>query len=475
MSNFTVTRKLTEIAFEIDEIGGYKNHVAARILNAGVLLGALLDIIRYLGLLFLKSPYEGLNNRIKRIDAKSTKIDSLTYLIQIIKHLALIILTPLGMISPRLILTIYREFLPGPKELKRKFYSDCRIKILSNNPDVKEENLKKIAKFVYSFLIKDSDFFLKTTAHTIPDVKFLINYPENKIFVQMPKIFGRGSYKTVYEGCKFTVERDSCYSWSIHASMVALLRVPKKIPEAQNENRIASKFISKHLVKMSEDTFYDAEEWVMVSDKIPFFYSRLIPKSKNSSNLCSTPENFDNAHPYTFNDLIYGLMGIAEALAEIHEAGHIHRDIKPANIGIQWNKEGFLADLGFVIESNKIHHRSLTAKYAPPELVHNGKWKVNSQTAEGDLWSLGLTILQIMHPLHRLPRLMEVKNNPETFKDTLFCDWPAKNEAEIKLQHLISKLLSIDPADRGTAYEVFLTLKKIYSLSTADPFSVHAH
>ena len=90
------------------------------------------------------------------------------------------------------------------------------------------------------------------------------------------------------------------------------------------------------------------------------------------------------------------------ALSRLHMLGVIHRDIKPSNIlftGGARDPEVTLADLGlcrFVESSGLQSHTGKVQSlwYRAPEVF----WKSERQTTEADVWSLGVTIAEMLLP-----------------------------------------------------------------------------
>ncbi len=211
----------------------------------------------------------------------------------------------------------------------------------------------------------------------------------------------------------------------------------------------------------------------MVGEKFPIFFDDILDNLK-------TPTNFNPS----VRKLIRASKGIAKGLTEIHSKKYMHRDIKPGNLAIRENGKGIIIDLGSLIKSGQKHGWDLTPSYAPPELMRRDvktqsvNWIQNSQTMQGDLWSLGLTLYQIFHPQHQLPsplnrkisgtqlnnELFKIQKNASDFKKTLFKNWTTTNKGEAKLHAVIAKLLSVTPHDRGTAREAYLGLKKVHKI-----------
>ncbi|KAL8226630.1 hypothetical protein R6Q57_016462 [Mikania cordata] len=90
---------------------------------------------------------------------------------------------------------------------------------------------------------------------------------------------------------------------------------------------------------------------------------------------------------------------ILNGLDYLHAHKIVHRDIKPANLLVNKNMEVKIADFGV----SKIMHRSLdacdsyvgTCAYMSPERFDPGSYGVNYNGYSGDIWSLGLTMLEL--------------------------------------------------------------------------------
>lgn len=79
----------------------------------------------------------------------------------------------------------------------------------------------------------------------------------------------------------------------------------------------------------------------------------------------------------------------------MRQFGFIHRDIKPANILIDGDGSAILADLGFATSDSKIFEdrrvKAGSPLYMAPEIL-----KDNAYSAKGDIWSLGIVLLEML-------------------------------------------------------------------------------
>lgn len=509
MSDFNITRNLIRMNAEMNAKGGYRNEACSRFKNIGVLKSALFAI-KHLSLAILKIPSAPFANCCDYLK-KNIKISAGSYqdhLIEAIKNIALVILSPISIVSPQLMNLICEKLFPETKEpepsseinlpnakpivppsiikpvmniSKKEFYAECIPLILTNDLNIDAKDAKEITKKAYHELIKNPVVLnTRITSYPgIPHVEMIASLANKTFIAQTDKLLGEGAFKKVYDGYAFTYNPDSVNSPKVAITAVAILRCQSAFMNPLEENDIAAKFNSKYVVKKSLTTFQVGNDCILVSDKLPFFFVNVFPKNGARTVegfLPSNPKNIYPNLPYTFKDLIRGVKGAAKGLAAIHKENYMHRDIKPDNIAIQQNGKGTVVDLGFVIEAGKDHDLGFTPWYIPPESTDANNWKKNSQTIEGDLWALGVSLFEIFHPTHKSPyhgdseneilkALLEIKKDPQKFEDNLLVGWLPKNDAEVQLQTLIAQLISVDPKKRGTALEAAKALKLIQSMA----------
>lgn len=369
------------------------------------------------------------------------------------------------------------------KIIKVKFYENCKAYILNEGLEISDENAQRITKNIYKNLVKTTVTPIKQPKITketgIDQVKLIVSFADKSIVFEMDQLLDSGSYKEVYQGYHFKLDTKTETSIKISTSQVAVLRVKENIEKAKKENKYSDNFDSSHVVKKSKYDFNDGSDWVMISEKLPFFFHKVFSyDSKTDAELIA-----DLRLRYPFKKLIRGSKGVAKGLSEIHKKNGTHRDVKPANFAINKFGKGVVTDLGYFIQNGEFHSASLSPYYAPPELVTKSisgayRWRRNAQNAKGDLWAFGMSLYKIYHPenLFAYPvetnsasgcrcALAKIKADPATFQTNLFKSWPAKNPAEVKLQALIAKLLSVQPEKRGTRREAYLDLKAIERLA----------
>ncbi|SDM53740.1 serine/threonine-protein kinase [Allokutzneria albata] len=139
---------------------------------------------------------------------------------------------------------------------------------------------------------------------------------------------------------------------------------------------------------------------------------------------------------------------LLSALEAAHGAGVVHRDVKPANVLLADNGDALLADFGIAV-----HHTdtALTAtgmligsvEYMAPERL-NG----TDGGAEGDLYSLGVTLFQALEGISPFRR-----NTPTATLTAVLIDEVPQLSSTGSLATLITRLLDKDPVTRPNLSE----------------------
>lgn len=100
----------------------------------------------------------------------------------------------------------------------------------------------------------------------------------------------------------------------------------------------------------------------------------------------------------SFQTIIKCFYSIISAVEYIHQENCAHRDIRPLNILINKDGDFFLSDLGLVkyVQPGESSMTNEGARfYRAPELTNLSKWPKAKECFAGDIWALGLTMLQV--------------------------------------------------------------------------------
>lgn len=346
-----------------------------------------------------------------------------------------------------------------------------KLKIYPNS--TRRDKIEDIAFRIYEILFsateKDNDRVVKNLK--MRKIGIVARFGVDLYLIQTKIKIGGGKDKTAYNALiiKF-IREEPLLKFAV--DILALVE-NRNILSAIDEDNLATCFESSHIIKKSIENFFLNNKFYSVAEKLLFDLGKVTSCAVNMS----------------YVHKIYVLKGAAKGLAEIHRKGYMHRDIKPENIAISKNKKGVVIDLGFTIKRDASHTIDFTPIYAPPELVipfaapirpnedPSDYWYLNQQTPAGDLWAFGMTVFEVTHPKHEEPYFVRkaltfeeinmayngVKlTDRSVFLSKLFEERPAQSSHEILNQALITKLLSIEPSNRGTAEELYQDLKQIY-------------
>ncbi|GAA2837637.1 hypothetical protein GCM10010441_72460 [Kitasatospora paracochleata] len=136
--------------------------------------------------------------------------------------------------------------------------------------------------------------------------------------------------------------------------------------------------------------------------------------------------------------------GLLDGLEAAHEAGVIHRDVKPANVLLGRDGEILLADFGIAVDPRDPRLTSTGAVFGTPGYTAPERWLGAPSSAEGDLFSLGVTLYEAVEGV--LPF-------PDTDPIASLRQAPRPPEQAGRLGSLLNALLNGDPARRPTVAE----------------------
>ncbi|MFN7105039.1 MAG: serine/threonine-protein kinase [Pyrobaculum sp.] len=153
---------------------------------------------------------------------------------------------------------------------------------------------------------------------------------------------------------------------------------------------------------------------------------------------------------------------LAEGLYDIHRHNVVHLDIKPENIMFK-DRVVKIGDMGIakVITGSYVYSSYMSPAYAAPEV------KRGQATYASDIYSLGCVIYEALTGI-----------NPNVFVENKYQTPPPSTynkEVPPWLDHLLLKMLTIDPAGRPTAAELVTFLKRVVEVDNAVEMSHMRH
>lgn len=194
----------------------------------------------------------------------------------------------------------------------------------------------------------------------------------------------------------------------------------------------------------------------------------------------------DNKH-FTTNGLLVKkvFLQICSAINYCHEHGVYHCDVKPENLLLDADDNVFLCDFGLSTTSAYIEPNVCigSSYYMPPERISfdSGKYpgpkvrghklKKNCPSCNGDLWSLGIILINLT--CIRNPWLKADKKEDNTFyyftKDVTVLKQILPLSDALFL--LLSKILQLDPKKRMSLQRMMKEVSSITSFTNGGPLS----
>jgi len=212
---------------------------------------------------------------------------------------------------------------------------------------------------------------------------------------------------------------------------------------AAEESRSRFRREFRALSRLSHPNILDVREWGLLGDR-PWFTMELLAGHDLREELPAL-QAMPPVERYRRVEQI--LVGVARALAYIHERGMIHRDVTPGNIHVGPDGELKLMDFGVVkemgAEMTAVGEVIGTVAYMPPEQIRG-----ESIDARADLYSLGAVLYRMLtgrrpFSAHTIHGFMEKHLNAVPAR-------PVNVEPAVPphLDEICMRLLEKEPSDR---------------------------
>ena len=231
------------------------------------------------------------------------------------------------------------------------------------------------------------------------------------------KVVGKGTNSVVYQGKKMNTSENVC------------------IKQITIKTTMAEKFARSEIELLKRVNHQNVLKYVAHFERGIYLYivtelcdSNLLTKIKNRGTKNS---EIDTLHLFA---------QILEGYQELRSKGYIHRDIKPENILIK-NRTVKLGDFGY----SSILKRSLikepfnvgTPLYMAPESLLS-----NTYSQKSDIWSLGVTLHELLHGVTPFTSQTEEELKKELRKPLKF------NVCSQQIMNLIANCLTYDVQSR---------------------------
>ncbi|KAJ3334952.1 putative serine/threonine-protein kinase iks1 [Gonapodya sp. JEL0774] len=192
---------------------------------------------------------------------------------------------------------------------------------------------------------------------------------------------------------------------------------------------------------------------------------------------------------FSAREIVRCLTLMAAAICYVHSRGIVHLDLKPGNfllhfqqgppkdLAAEWSDQAstpmvLLADFGEAETLPKtLTNKPGTLEYMPPELLSGSKIAADPSM---DMWSLGIDAYQVSYN-GNLPWQNSGSEDPDALRteiaslkvDSITFPHDAGSEPRVpwQVKHVITRLLSLDPAKRPSSREVLTELKSLYAIT----------
>jgi serine/threonine protein kinase len=155
------------------------------------------------------------------------------------------------------------------------------------------------------------------------------------------------------------------------------------------------------------------------------------------------------------NDALRITIYIGAALSHVHDRGALHLDVKPANIVVV-NGRPVLCDFGIARWQSEPRPKGVTGTedYIAPE-----ECRLEQVTSAADIFSLGVTLYELLSGYMPFPERSDVDPYPQTLKAaaSLRQHRPA---VPVALERLVLRCLSRDPKARPALTELLPALNR---------------
>jgi tRNA A-37 threonylcarbamoyl transferase component Bud32 len=345
--------------------------------------------------------------------------------------------------------------------------------------EIEERPNKFIDFFNYYFsnkpLVEPSEFILENIKDKYKHL--LIIYNDNKYFL-LPKIeiCGKGSFKSVF------------LAWDVINMIPVAMSILDMTDAKVEKNRLSNEIRIMKSDKLKNDNILNCIDAMSENVKkkiyiITKFYKETLQDIINSNKI------------WSYSEILKIIKDILNALNILEQNSIIHRDIKPENIFYDGTNY-ILGDFGLstnfdekeeknILKSVVRTDMKLSKQLGTPIFSSLEQMRDDNYTTKSDIFSFGLTILNIifkMHPFKKHPDLSNIRTIQDFMSIVIFqnivrqrrnlyiqilnasdIEIDGTEQEKEKLKCLLSKMIDIEPANRKTASELLKILPALES------------
>jgi len=169
--------------------------------------------------------------------------------------------------------------------------------------------------------------------------------------------------------------------------------------------------------------------------------------------------------PLKISQVLSWILDITLALKMALQAGVIHHDVKPANMLLDSDNDVKITDFGLAYALHDIQSESLRTElgsFGSPDYVSPEKVEYGTETHKGDIFSLGVTLYELLtkeKPFKRNKGEDDILE--ERAKHPIKPPHELRPEISSKLSNFVMRLMSKDP-DRRPEYDTIIEELKIF-------------
>ena len=169
--------------------------------------------------------------------------------------------------------------------------------------------------------------------------------------------------------------------------------------------------------------------------------------------------------PLKISRVLTWMLDTCHALQFALEAGVIHHDIKPANILLDSDEDAKISDFGLAYALHDLQSHSLLSElgsYGSPDYVSPEKIENGCEDDKGDIFSLGVTIYELLTGRKPFARpgedddILEVRSSARVIEPN-----EIRPEISVNLSKFVMRMMENDPA-RRPEYDKIISELKFY-------------